>query len=157
MNGRHNDELTPVEAMLTQLRPDAGNLDRDRVLFEAGRASGRRAGATWSGALAFALVATLAGGYLVGRFAAPHQGGMPRVVRREPTAVVAGRDVPAEETAGRFLTMAETAEAGQFDFEWRSAYLALCREVAEKGPDALPPPPQVRQSPAPKRLLDEFL
>lgn len=86
--------LTEVEAALGSLSPSAGRLDRDRVMFEAGRASVRRSpvrGVLWpSIAAGLALVALGEAAWLVGR-----PGADPRSVER--VVVVQDEPAPAEE------------------------------------------------------------
>jgi hypothetical protein len=59
----HREDLTALERVLTALQPAAPQLDRDRILFEAGRASAR--GRFWPAAAALlALVSAGLGGAL---------------------------------------------------------------------------------------------
>jgi hypothetical protein len=50
------DDLTRIERQLSALRPAGGGIDRDRMLFEAGRASARAEG--WARAWTFAAAAS---------------------------------------------------------------------------------------------------
>jgi hypothetical protein len=68
-----NDELTAVEAALKSLRPVASNIDRDRTMFLAGRASvavatpmanGRRTNLLWPAAMAVSLLLAMTFGGL---------------------------------------------------------------------------------------------
>jgi hypothetical protein len=60
------DDLTNIERRLSALRPASGGLDRDRMLFEAGRASGRAEGRARAWALAAAASVLVAVGLGVG-------------------------------------------------------------------------------------------
>ena len=60
------DDLTDLERRLAALRPASGGLDRDRMLFDAGRASARAEGRARAWALSAAASALVAVGLGVG-------------------------------------------------------------------------------------------
>ncbi len=64
----HENDLTNLERRLAAWRPAVGVLDRDRMLFNSGRASAQAEGRLWSWRLATGamfLVSAVLGGFLV--------------------------------------------------------------------------------------------
>jgi len=128
------ERLGPAERELEQalaaLRPASAKIDRDRLMFLAGRTSARRRSRLWqcaAGALAVALAAALS--------AALYARPAPREVERVVYVTVARPPaVPAEAPAAPIAT----PEPGR----WRGEpyYLKLRDEVLAKGLDALPAP-----------------
>ena len=119
--------LTPAEqelaSVLGGLVPAAAGIDRDRMMFQAGRASARRRGYVWQGAtaaLAFAL------GLSVITLPAPRQ--IERLVY--VTKEVPG--LPGEQWAS---TGSPRRESGSSKIE--GSYLELRNEVLAHGLDAL--------------------
>jgi hypothetical protein len=58
-------ELSKLEASLASLAPAAGRLDRDRLMYEAGRATARRSATPWLAGSAVAVVALFVGRWTV--------------------------------------------------------------------------------------------
>ena len=146
---QNEDGLTSAErelqAALGALRPARPGVDRDRVLFRAGRVSARRRGRLWPAA-SVALAACL--GVSLATRPAPHQG--PQIVRVQspapgPTAP-ALRPGPTDETALACLPQS-----------WaQGSYAKLLGEVLERGLAALPAPAQTAE-PEPPLTLQEVL
>ena len=146
---RLNDELAAIEAALCSLTPAASGIDRDRLMFLAGRASARHHGRKilWPTATAASLLLAVTFGILW------TNGSGPRLVRHfgEPIAVA-----PADDLRRDALPPSP----------WENR--RLCQLMLEKGIDALPQsqPWPVRHDgvirPAPRDdsyrgLLNEFL
>ncbi len=135
-----NAELAAVEAVLLSLKPKPSSLERDRVLFLAGRASLRRRGPgswLWPCATAASLLAAVTlGGVLLVR-------GGPNVVERvvyiEATAPT-GESTVAGDTVG-----GDSVGDWPVRKELRTDYLQLRRLVLTEGVDALP---ELRATPA---------
>jgi hypothetical protein len=128
---RMNDELAAVEAMLGSLTPAASSLDRDRLMFLAGRTSverlsppaGRRVTAwLWPCTTAAALLVAATLGLL-------WAGGRPDVVER--VVYVSHVSSPA---AFDFPPVAIASPSPDSPWENRR----LCKLILEKGIDALP-------------------
>ena len=140
------ERLTPaeseLESALRSLRPARAAIDRDRLMFQAGRASARRGGRVWLGAT-MALAAAL-GVSLVVR---PGPREVVRIVRVEPQ--------PTRPKAAPSLPMIY-AFVGPADWRGRGQYLKLRQEVLEKGLDALPEP-ETTAAPEPREDLEKRL
>lgn len=140
------ERLTPaeseLESALRSLRPARAAIDRDRLMFQAGRASARRGGRVWLGAT-MALAAAL---------------GVSLVVRPGPREVVRIVRVEAEApkpevTPARSFIAARAIRAGRLG---RGEYLRLREEVLAKGLDALPQP-ETTAAPEPREDLEKLL
>ena len=121
-------DLTGSEEWLSRLRPAPVALDRDRLLFEAGRAAGR---AEWRGragsalAAMFALIAVGLGGLLA------HERGLRKGL---------------EGTVARFATRAPSvphilvapSDDSPFDQAEPNSYLVLTRNFLSGGMDSMP-------------------
>lgn len=123
---QEQNDLTKADAELAdalgQLRPAPSRLDRDTLLFEAGRTAGRRGRAGWpciSGTLAVALCVTLAMPYFANQPVSPEPG---------PIAT------SANWLGSKDVSVDALAPPGQGE------YLQLRDTVLEKGVDALPQP-----------------
>lgn len=116
------DEAQFVE-ILRAMRPIHTRIDRDSLMYRAGRAAGRRYRAVWPGVAGLLAVALIVSA-LVGP---PAQIGEP---------VQPGRPQVATDSVG--------AETEWPDVQWSppnpEGYLRLRNEVLEKGLDALPQP-----------------
>ena len=139
-------QLTALARALAGLAPASGAIDRDRLMFQAGRHSARRRGSHWL-TLAFALAAVALG---AGWLAWP-----PRervvfvsVTVREPAAPavpVADKPRPPDEGPPPRVVQPPAAPQGE--------YLRLWNLVLQSGVDALPkPPPIVAPTQAPRDL-----
>ena len=132
--------LTPaeseLEAALRTLLPTSPLIDRDRLMFQAGRSSARRHGRAW-------MTATLALAVALGVYAVlrPAPRGAERIVYVQA-------DMPAVRPPHQHVLAAATPDA------WRDQgqYLKLLQEVLTKGADALPGP----ESPAPARPAESL-
>jgi len=123
------DGLSPIEEALAALRPAACGPDRDRLMWEAGRAS-RRTPTAWPIATALLAVAVAA------LAAWPREAPAPRVVER---VVYVTRD-PAPAVP---VSLPPVAAAPQ-EQAWQPAgpgYLELRRAVLARGVDAIPEGP----------------
>jgi hypothetical protein len=131
-----SDELNEIERRLTLLRPASGGLDRDRMLFEAGRASARAEahGRAWAGAVAASMVVALALGFGLARERTLRLGLERAIAARTPEARPAP-PIPTREIApDSYLALTRRALAG-LDDSPRSA-----RRPPEAAPDPTPPP-----------------
>jgi hypothetical protein len=118
----HNPEVKAVEAALSALAPRTERLDRDQVMYRAGRAS-VRPGWTWSIAASLSLVTlTLVAGYDLLR---PAPQNVERVVYVRVAEPV-------------YVTPDSGSIAQQTDAD--GAYLHLRDRVLSYGVDALPAP-----------------
>ena len=125
-------ELGPIEEALASLRPAVGGLDRDRLMWEAGRAS-RRTPLVWP--LATAAVALVA----VALAAWPRQAPEARVVERI-VYVTPAPSAPAQAV----LLVAPAVLAAEPPETWQPSgpgYVALRNAVLARGIDALPEAP----------------
>jgi hypothetical protein len=122
---RLNDELAAIEAALCSLTPAASGIDRDRLMFLAGKTAGnrgtrRRLAATfWPLATAASLVVAATFGVL---WAADHSSGL-------------GQPPAGSLFAGVPLAVDVCGEAPPLS-PW--ANRSLCQLLLEKGGDALP-------------------
>jgi hypothetical protein len=133
----HDAELTGLEAVLLTLKPAAAGIERDRLMFEAGRRSARR-GRLWPcAAVALALVSAALGAALAMRPAPP---AVVRVVFVERPA--APPSVPAPGPVERSPAPAA------------ADYFRLQEQLLSRGLDGLPPPPPPA---APPQTLDQLL
>jgi hypothetical protein len=130
------DELNEIERRLTLLRPASGGLDRDRMLFEAGRASARAENRerVWAGAVAASIVVALVLGVGLVRERTLRLGLERALATRTPEARPSS-PIPIRELApDSYLTLTRRALAG-LDDSPRSA-----RRPPEAAPDPTPPP-----------------
>ena len=155
---RMSDELAAVEAMLGSLTPAASSVDRDRLMFLAGRASAegrslphRRRVYTWLWpcATAASLLVAVALGLLRGT------GGKPEIVERvvyvSPKSSTATFDIPP---------VAQSVSS-----PWLLENRRLLQLVLEKGIDALPQSnvsfkfegPPARRGESDRNLLNQLL
>jgi hypothetical protein len=145
------DDLKDVEFALQSLSPAAGSVNRDHLMFEAGRAAARRAARPWqamTGVLMAALVTVMA---------------LPRTVDRPDRVAGANPGAPGvPQSAGAELGHAEPLPQPPdmaLDPEFGPlVYIQLRRRVLEEGLEALPAAP--RGDPAPPldpRHWREFL
>jgi hypothetical protein len=148
-----NAELTAVEAVLGSLAPSSGRLDRDRVMFQAGRAAPHRslARAGWP-ALAACLAAVVVGegAVLSSRPAIRYVDRV--VVVREPAPSLAPAPSPSPTPAAIPVPEPEPEQKLAGDvLEARLPFLTLTRvetdyerlraRVLKYGLDGLPDPP----------------
>jgi hypothetical protein len=132
---RMNVELTAFEATLGQLQPQPAAVDRDRLMFLAGRAaaaratSRRRVFAICSGPLALAVNLLLA--VTLGILLAAHRN--PQVVER----IVYVSASPRTTTVASDVATPPPNLAFAADGDW-GQYLKLRREILSRGLDALP-------------------
>ncbi len=123
------DGLSPIEEALAALRPAASGPDRDRLMWEAGRAS-RRTPTAWPVATALLALAVAALALW------PREAPPPRVVQR----VVYVTREPAPALPASLPPVAAVPQA----LAWKPAgpgYLELRRAVLARGVDALPERP----------------
>ena len=121
-------DLNDLEEALAQLRPSSVALDRDRLIFEAGRAAGRAERRGWVGpatAAAFALVAIGLGGLWVRE----------RVQRRGLEETIAGLDARALSPPRVQPATAVEAPSAQ---PGPNSYLVLTRHLTSGGMEARP-------------------
>jgi hypothetical protein len=134
----HDPELASLAAGLAKLAPSAGRLDRDQLLFRAGRASAGQRGWLWPGVAAF-LALTL-GAIGLAEWLGPAPQRVERVVYRriEPPAS------PAEQIADRQpatpYAAPNTSDQAEAPLTEQS-YARMQRLVFAFGVDALPNPP----------------
>jgi hypothetical protein len=130
-------DLTALESALQALVPLAGRLDRDRLFFQAGRASTPRPRWVWP--CATGAMAALALGLGVALTVRPGPQTVERVVYvsidRAPANADRDRVTPMPPAA--VTPPAATADAGPV----QPGYLGLQQQVLRWGPDALPDPP----------------
>lgn len=123
------DTLTPaqreLEAALGALRPAGPAIDRDRLMFRAGRASARRPARIWQVASV-----VLAAGLAVSLWARPKPGETVRIVRVRPDRPGSESVIPGPAPAARV----EDARRPPAD----NPYARLCDDVIGRGLDALP-------------------
>ena len=132
-----------LEAALARLAPQAGRLDRDRVLYEAGRAAGRGAGRRrercWVG-LAAVLAVCLAGSWawqMGGRRAVEVGVGPGPVVQLGPVRLEGVEAVSAVPAGGG--SEAGAAWGVERKLKWSgNEYLVLRERVLAEGLAALP-------------------
>jgi hypothetical protein len=130
-------EMTEFEQSLAALSPSRGRLDRDRLMFEAGRRSAiapRRATWAWP-----AVAASLAAVVLGQTFALTRRP-EPRIVERV-VVVYEPADVSAQPVAPVVVLSRNPApEADRPDESAESPYLRLRRQIERFGLDGLPEP-----------------
>jgi len=148
---QNTDGLTPMdrelEAALGGLRIAPGAISRDRVMFDAGRASARRRSRLWQGSacvLAIALLASIAS---------------------RPTST--GPEHFTETVARQQLSVGPVAQSAAyvkpFDLERAQAfrqYIRMRRAVLDRGVEAIPTSDGIRNNPAPpltREDIDELL
>jgi hypothetical protein len=124
-----DDRLTPsereLEAALGGLKPARAGTNRDRFMFQAGRASGRRQNRLWqavSCCLGIVLAASLV-----------YRQAPPTVATPAPIVATHVQDPPPTEIAGRYYDLPATRYSGPI-----SEYLRMRAAVLRRGIDALP-------------------
>ena len=135
------DDLTDPARQLAALRPTARGLDRDRMLFEAGRASARADGRVWVLSAAASALVVVGLGVALARERS-------RALGLE-RALIVEREVPAATTVPTPLPIAPIEVAPD-------SYLALSRRALaglDDLPVAQPHPPGDLVPPAPGRVL----
>ncbi len=132
------DDLTHFEQWLAALRPASGGLDRDRMLFEAGRASARAEGRARAWALTAAASVLVAVGLALG-LARERS----RRLDLERSLVAASRISPAIEPPSPPSPPIDVAP---------DSYLALSRRLVAGLDDPRPAPEVPVGRPAPDRL-----
>jgi len=150
-----NDELAAVEEALAQLTPSTSGVNRDRLMFQAGRRSARRARWSWPlAAAATALVGVILGLQLAPRPDAPDPGAMaarghaPSDYRPEERDMAAsGHGTPVSRPAP---TEQERRQARE-----TAAYMRLRDRVLAEGLDALPELAVVLSGPAMRPFSNE--
>lgn len=115
-----------MEEALSALEPAGHDIDRDRLMFEAGRASARRIRWTWPTALAVLSVALV-----VSLGARPE----PVIVERTVTVTV-----PQPIAKQEMVPLSPLPDAGTGDMSDLVAYAKLQQEVLARGVEALPEP-----------------
>jgi len=134
--GPLNAELAAVEATLARLVPVESSLDRDRVMYLAGRASVRQAKSPrlWQATTVAATLATCAlGAALLGRTG-------PEVVIERVVVQPSTPDVTRVESDSVPLD-AFDAEAATRRIQRTATYQRVCTMIATRGLDAIPSPP----------------
>jgi hypothetical protein len=158
---RLSQELAAVEAALASLGPAPSTLQRDRLMYLAGQAAGRRrarlASWTWTGTAAAATIAACVLGILLLGRSGP--GGNPPIAET-PAARPAQTELPSPQWATTPPTLQKTVRP--LDAPVR--YLELRRLVLTRGVEALPEltpsvPPKEQRMPTPihGRMLEELL
>jgi hypothetical protein len=136
---RLNDDLAAIEAALCSLTPARSSIERDRLMFLAGKkaaTSHRSAKLLWPMATAASLLAAATFGIL---WAA---GNNPRLVERPAVVSIAGTPIPVD-----VLTDASPPSP------WENR--RLCQLMLEKGIDGLPQPSSHRVSGALPMPVDD--
>jgi hypothetical protein len=139
---RVRQDLAAVEAALASLSPTPCGVDRDRMMFQAGRASaekvsppGRRSPSYWLWPCATAATTLLAVGFAALWLA----GGGRRVAQQDvqPPRAVGVEKQQAEEQPATDWPPTEFVRPGK---QWGTDYFKLRQLVLTQGPDALPGP-----------------
>jgi hypothetical protein len=130
------DELNEIERRLTLLRPSSGGLDRDRMLFEAGRASARAEtrGRAWAVAVAASMVVAIGLGVGLVRERSLRHDLERALATRTPEARPAPPIPPREIAPDSYLALTRRALAGLDDSP------PSARRPPEAAPDPTPPP-----------------
>jgi hypothetical protein len=144
----HPSDLAALEATLAALVPAAPPLSRDRLLFEAGRASVRRARWPWLVTALNLAVLLPFGGLVLTRAASPP-------VERIVYVRVVPPSAPAQATANPVREASNAAAGGELIQLWpRAGYLTLERDMIRWGPDAFPEPAPLASAPEPPLGFD---
>jgi hypothetical protein len=144
---RMNDPaLGALAEALRGLAPRAGGLDRDRLMFRAGRASAPRSWA-WPLATAASTAAAVALGVLL--WARPEPA--PRVVERV-VHLPAERPQPAGPEAPGTAPESEASPPLPPDYGGRSPYLRLQEHLLRWGLEGLPAPPEQPEREGPQTV-----
>ncbi len=145
---RNDSSMTPqeqeLEAALAGLTPAPASLDRDRLMFAAGRASIRRRTHFWQGMAA--MLAVLLTVSVVAERRPVERSSQPRVAVRAPAP-----EVPVNVAAGPTSSI-ERREAEAF-----RQYMRTRRAVLDQGVDALPASPAVGRQPGDPPLTRDSL
>ncbi len=139
--------LDALAGALRGLAPRAGGLDRDRLMFRAGRASAPRRWA-WPLATAVSAAAALALGVLLWARPEPPARVVEHVVSLPAEAPPRAPDDPAASPGAP-----DTVPGGAGLAGWAS-YLQLLPRVARLGLDGLPAPKEPQQREAPPTFED---
>ncbi len=138
-----------TEALLSGLTPAVHRIDRDHLMFEAGRASARRAGLLWLSA-----VTVLVGALVVSLLWRPaaEVRTVERIVEVERTPSPSESPVQPVITPGPGPLLPDRNYMVE-----AAAYARLCRQIIEHGPDALPRSSGSSGSPEPAPTVEELL
>ncbi|HET6427804.1 MAG TPA: hypothetical protein VFJ30_05310 [Phycisphaerae bacterium] len=129
-----------LERALASLAPAAPPLDRDRLMFQAGRAAGRRGRWFWPSTSAVAVVAVVLAVSLT--------------VRPQPRQIERVVFVPVE-SGGAVSVAGPEPEAAEDRWADHARYAAIRNAMLAKGPDALPTsPPAAAATQRPPTLED---
>jgi len=134
-----DDPIREVETELRGLLPAAPRIDRDRLLFEAGRRAGGRAARPWQGVSAALLLILGAGGA-----AAVLSSATPRTGGAVPTPVLAEAPAPAQDPV--------PPEPARVRPDWlapHGSYVQVRDIVLELGVEAIPRPAHGPAEPIP--------
>lgn len=148
---QNTDGLTPMdrelEAALGGLRIAPAAISRDRMMFDAGRASARRRSRLWQGSAAVLAIALLVS---IALRPAP-------IGPERPTEAVARQQISIEPVAQ------SAAHVEPLNLERAQAfrqYIRMRRAVLERGVEVIPASDGIRDNPAPpltREDLDELL
>ncbi|MGP0068915.1 MAG: hypothetical protein ACLQGP_35610 [Isosphaeraceae bacterium] len=154
---RREDDLKALEDRLTAWRPASGSLDRDRMLYDSGRAAGRGEGPirSWRMATAALLLLTISlGGLLV------HQGSLldrerallaqERARRRATETAIAARPAAQEPSPP---TPSPTLAATKFEPLSPTSYFVMTARMASDVRDV--PSPDLEIEPGTRRSPTE--
>jgi hypothetical protein len=111
------DDLTDLERRLAALRPTARGLDRDRMLFEAGRASARAEGRIWVLSAAASALVVVGLGVALARERSRALGLERAVAATRPTSppITSPPVAPIEVAPDSYLALSRRALAGLDD------------------------------------------
>jgi hypothetical protein len=150
----HDPELTAFEQNLAALVPASGQLNRDRVMFRAGKASVKRASWLWPAAAgAMTLVAAGLGGLLALRPQPQPQKQIVYVIKEVPRQAPV-RSKKQESRPPRVPSTRPTMDEPSYP---QTQYFRMENHLLRWGLDGLPTPPPVPQGEAPLtrgQLLD---
>jgi|SRR6516162_4610825 len=144
--GMEHPELAAIEAALSSLAPAPAAIDRDRLLFQAGRASALRRRWLWCGlgAASTAGAAVVAWALLMLNHPEPSV----RVVYVPMTMSLPGPSKEPSSTDSMASAASLAAEAARWEPSG-TGYLSLERQVLRAGIDALPSSPPLAEGAPP--------
>lgn len=130
------DEFQSTESFLRSLSPAPAVIDRDRLMFESGRAAGKQSARAWQVSAA-AFAAALAAVTLIHTDRAPDAAVIARHNQSSAAGVSPTVVSPEDATIDRPIPAVLRASSGSEAL----TYVELRRRVLESGLEALPRPP----------------